>query len=512
MGQTDDNIALERPATEPIVDEGELKTLHQHGDKALDFLETHEAITYTKEEEKAVLRKIDKVLIPLMLGSYTIQYMDKSVMAQTTIYDLFTSLGLHGQQYSWCSAIFYFGYLAFQPILARLLNYVPLGRFVAYTSLAWAVLLFCTAGAFNYAGMMSIRFFLGVAEGGISPAFVLITGTWYKKNEIPFRITLWYCGNGLANILQSFISYGIGHIDNTGVATWRWFFIIFGILGLVWAVVLWLFFPDSPLTAKFLNDREKSIAIQRLKDNRTGVTNTEFKKEQLIEALTDVKVWYGFFYAIACVVPATSIANFGSLIIKGFGFGTFETSLLSCPLGVVQDMTLIAVGYIAYSYKDTRCLMQILCNIPAVIGSVLVYALPQSNRVGRLLGFYMTPTTNGSLPMLFALTTTNIAGHTKRSVATSVLFLGYCVGFIIGPQFFLTKEAPRYQTGFQEMIVLFALSSIMPAFYWLFAKYLNRKKASKLQEMQQQGADQHIENEEFFDLTDKQQQHFVYSM
>ncbi|KIV80889.1 hypothetical protein PV11_08356 [Exophiala sideris] len=347
-----------------MVHEGELKNLHQHGDKALDFLETHEAITYTKEEEKAVLRKIDKVLIPLTLGSYTIQYMDKSVMAQTTIYDLFTSLGLHGQQYSWCSAIFYFGYLAFQSILARLLNYVPLGRFVTHTS----------------------------------PA----------------------------------------------------------------------------------------------------------------EALTDVKVWYGFFYAIACVVPATSVANFGSLIINGFGFGTFETSLLNCPLGVVQDMTLIAVGYIAYTYKDNRCLMQILCNIPAVIGSVLVYALPQKNRVGRLLGFYMTPTTNGSLPMLFALTTTNIAGHTKTSVATSVLFLGYCAGFIIGPQFFLTSQAPRYQTGFQEMIVLFALSSSMPAFYWLFAKHLNRQKARKLQEMQ--GADQHIENEEFFDLTDKQQQHFVYSM
>lgn len=193
---------------------------------------------------------------------------------------------------------------------------MPLGRFVAYTSIVWAIILFCTAGAYNFSGMMAVRFFLGMAEGGISPAYVLITGTWYKKNEIPLRITYWYCGNGLAIIIQSFIAYGIGHI-NTGIAVWRWFFIIFGILGLAWAAVLWKYMPDTPLTAKFFNDREKAIAVERLRENRTGIANRDFKKDQFIEALTDLKVWYGFLYAIACVTPSTSVANFGGLIIKG---------------------------------------------------------------------------------------------------------------------------------------------------------------------------------------------------
>jgi ACS family allantoate permease-like MFS transporter len=202
-------------------------------------------------------------------------------------------------------------------VAARLLGFVPLGRFVAFTSLAWAVMLFCTAGAFNFKGMMAARFFLGMAEAGISPAYVLITGTWYKKDEIPVRITLWYCGNGFAIILQAFIAYGIGHINYTGIAVWRWFFIIFGVLGLAWAVVLYFYMPDTPITAKFLNEREKTIAVERLRENRTGIANSEFKKEQVYEALLDVKVWYGFFYAIACVVPASAVANFGSIVIKG---------------------------------------------------------------------------------------------------------------------------------------------------------------------------------------------------
>lgn len=38
-----------------------------------------------------------------MVVSYTIQYMDKSVMAQSAIYDLQKDLHLEKQDYSWCS-------------------------------------------------------------------------------------------------------------------------------------------------------------------------------------------------------------------------------------------------------------------------------------------------------------------------------------------------------------------------------------------------------------------------
>ncbi|KAL4907795.1 major facilitator superfamily domain-containing protein [Aspergillus multicolor] len=486
----------------------EAKHQLDHADVALEFLETHEVAIFTTEEEKSVVRKIDCVLMPLMIVSYTIQYMDKSVMAQSAVYDLQDSLGLEGQDYSWCSSIFYFGYLAFQPIAARILAHFPLGRFVAITSLLWAIVLFCTAGARSFAGLMALRFFLGMTEAGISPAYVLITGSWYRKHEIPLRITLWYCGNGCAIILQSFIAYGIGHINNTGIPVWRWFFIIFGIVGLVWAVVLWVYMPDTPVTAMFLSDREKTIAVERLRENRTGIATTEFKKEQCYEALLDLKVWYGFLYAIACVVPSSAVANFGGLIIKGFGYDTFATSLLNTPLGLTENIALLTTGLVTYYFPNTRCLMQFLCNVPSTIGAVLVYALPESNKVGRLIAFYCTNFTNGSLPMMFALTTANIAGHTKRATASAVLFLGYSTAFIIGPQFFLDSEAPQYPTAFKTMIITYGVACLAPGLYWGYVQWLNRLKANKAQD---EATSEYVENEEFLDLTDKQQARFIYS-
>jgi len=45
------------------------------GDAALAFLETSEVVTYTREEEKAVVRKIDWVLMPLVCHAYPLRYM-----------------------------------------------------------------------------------------------------------------------------------------------------------------------------------------------------------------------------------------------------------------------------------------------------------------------------------------------------------------------------------------------------------------------------------------------------
>jgi ACS family allantoate permease-like MFS transporter len=38
-----------------------------------------------------------------------------------------------------------------------------------------------------------------------------------------------------------------------------------------------LYIPDSPMSAHFYNEREKTIAVERLRVNRTGIKNTVLK-------------------------------------------------------------------------------------------------------------------------------------------------------------------------------------------------------------------------------------------
>ena len=172
-------------------------------------------------------------------------------------------------------------------------------------------------------------------------------------------------------------------------------------------------------------------------------------------------------------------------------------------------MALLGAGFITLRFENMRCFMQFAWNVPVVIGSALVYSLPESNQIGRLVSFYCVNFTNASLPMMMALTTTNIGGQTKRAVASSVLFIGYSAAFIIGPQFFLQSEYPRYQTGFKTMMITFAIACVAPLGYYAGVMWANKKRDQRMAELG--GEEVSVENEEFLDLTDKQQIRFRYS-
>jgi ACS family allantoate permease-like MFS transporter len=64
-----------------------------------------------------------------------------------------------------------------------------------------------------------------------------------------------------------------------------------GLVTVCFGSSLWWILPDSPHTAKFLTERERVIAVERLKSNKTGVKNVHHKQYQVFEALRDVKVW-----------------------------------------------------------------------------------------------------------------------------------------------------------------------------------------------------------------------------
>jgi hypothetical protein len=179
------------------------------------------------------------------------------------------------------------------------------------------------------------------------------------------------------------------------------------------------------------------------------------------------------------------------------------------PYGAVVFLGLPLAGYITSKYPNTRCINQFFTAFPAIIGSALVFYLKADNKGGRLAGFYLTGFSNATLPLQFALINSNTGGQTKRSIANAIMFLGYSTGFIIGPQFFLTSEAPIYGTGFRTMLITFTLLTVAPLGMYAYLTWQNKKRDAAL--MSSGGEDVYTENEEFLDLTDKEQIHFRYA-
>lgn len=73
-----------------------------------------------------------------------------------------------------------------------------------------------------------------------------------------------------------------------------------GALCSAWGIVMFIYLPDSPVTAKGLTLRERRIAVERLRENQTGIENKHLKPYQIWEAFTDYKLYMFFFLGVVC--------------------------------------------------------------------------------------------------------------------------------------------------------------------------------------------------------------------
>lgn len=86
----------------------------------------------------------------------------------------------------------------------------------------------------------------------------------------------------------------------------------------------------------------------------------------------------------------------------------------------------------------------ILNTVISIIGLILIWKLDPDDQTGRMVGLTLAVVYAINLPISLSLVTSNVAGFSKKSVVSSLLFIAYCVGNIVGPQFFLASEEPSY--------------------------------------------------------------------
>ncbi len=146
------------------------------------------------------------------------------------------------------------------------------------------------------------------------------------------------------------------------------------------------------------------------------------------------------------------------------------------------------------------------CVVP-IVGTAVVYALPRSNLAGQMVGLYLLYTYFGPYVVGIGLAQANTAGHTKKTVVFAILYIGYAVGNLIGPQTFRAEQAPAYVGGTISMIVCYCICIGLMACYWALAVWQNkRKSAAAIASAADADA-----IESFSDKTDFEQEGFLYT-
>ncbi|KAJ6074931.1 uncharacterized protein N7446_002708 [Penicillium canescens] len=485
----------------------------------------------TPENNAKVLRKIDLRLLPILLGIYFLQQLDKSTISYASIFGIVEKANLHGHQYSWLGASIYLAQLVFQPLVAYILVKVPLGKFLAASCLLWGIALSCMTAATNFGELLACRIFLGIFEAGIAPAFIAVTQMWYRRREQPVRLSSWYAMNGVVNMFGSLIAYGLGHIRSSIFAPYQIIFLFFGLVTVAFAAVILVFMPDSPVSAKFLNEEDKLLAIERQRMNQQGVESQEWKWDHVKEAFLDPKSWFWFALMFSISVPSGGITTFGPLIIKSFGLSQYDTMLFNIPFGAVQLVATMGSAWLATFWKMKGPVVALLC-LPPIAGCVMLLQITHdaAHKGPLLAGYYIISVYPAITPLIYSWSAANTAGETKKKVTTGILYVGQCAGNVLGPNLYTTNEAPLYRRGLLSNLALFCVLILLTGANMAYLQFLNKKheqrrvavgKSAKLVDQSMQAVQvasddkedlpvQQMVDNSWKDLTDWQNEDFVY--
>ncbi|KAJ5579940.1 uncharacterized protein N7459_005925 [Penicillium hispanicum] len=466
-----------------------------------DYADQMDGDSWSVEEEKKLIRRIDWRLIPTLFVCATLSGLDKTAISAAAIYNIKTDLHLTGDQYSWIGSAPFFGGLAFMGPSAYMLQKVPAVTFFSLNVLCWGILEMCMAACTSFGGLFACRFLLGGCEALLIPAVTLVVSMWYRPEEQPKRNSIIL--NVVAPIINGFVAWVVGYYKGP-FETWKIIFLLIGGITVVWALVVYLLLPNNPLEAKFLTSREKYIIIQRKAADNTGIESKTFKVEQVWEAFWDVKTWLIWIAIAALQVPNGGLTTFNTIIISGLGFDSLQTSLLAMPPGAMSTLSGIALSYFAATTRRYRTPIVAVSILLPLLGAVLCYALPRTNLAGQLVGLYILYTYWAPYVTLVSVYQANVAGHTKKIVLYAWFYIAWTVGNIIGPQTFRADQAPEYTGGTVAMIVCYVVAIVAVLAYGYVCHSSNVKRKDAIES--QMAADQ-----DWLDLTDKENEGFKYT-
>ncbi|KAI0174593.1 general substrate transporter [Pestalotiopsis sp. NC0098] len=498
---------------EPHVDELEKPGHANYSkiDKELAQYAGDTAIEVSEEESTRLRKLIDRRVLIIMVTVYLLQALDKGTMTFASIMGIKDYAHLGGQEYSWLTTCIYITILIVEYPQNYIIARVPVAKYLSFSVMAWGTILACHAACHNFQGLLTVRILLGLFESACQPAFVVLSSIWYKREEQASRVTYWYMMNGAQQIIGGLFAYAFSLISTGPLQSWQWLFLVYGVVSVVFGLFIGWWMPDSPMRAKCFSEQDKRLMVERVRSNQTGIQNREFKKYQVWEAFRDPQTWCYAGIQFCTTLPTSGLGSFSGIIIKSFGYTTWETQLLSMVLGAYIIIILLGSVWLVKKFQQ-NLLTMLAFVVPSFVGTALLMALPSETRaqhVGLLISYYITLSFWSAQTLGLSMLSRNVAGATKKSVVVATNFIFWAVGNSIGPQVFLERDEPRYFIAFATHIGCYTLLVFIILFFRWHLKHQNKKK----DELASAGVSEANDAQNihaFEDLTDRENPNFRY--
>ncbi|KKZ62808.1 hypothetical protein EMCG_02851 [[Emmonsia] crescens] len=301
----------------------------------------------------------------------------------------------------------------------------------------WGVAASAAASAFNFEGIASARFFIGLFEA---------SGLFTHCNILFHIMRILFMIEGLPNIIFAFFALA--------------------------------FLPDRPETSKFVrNEEERKVATERMNRGQKSEGHGVLVMKHVISAFKDWKVYSCALIKMGHDAALATISVFLPTIIKSLGYTTREAQYLTIgPYMVAWAMMLIVC------FLSDRARMRgpflIGCGALAVIGMSLLYTHPaQTNPKVALAGiFLLLAGVFPCLPLELQWATENCGAESKKTAAISItVVFGHCWS-ILASKSFPDREGPKFVRGYATILTFLCLGVIISIILHIRHRIVNEQR------------------------------------
>ena len=265
-------------------------------------------------------RKRWTYVIPVAVVMYMLAYLDRTNVAVILPY-IGDDFPLSASAKGLASGIFFIGYLVLQIPAAILASRWSARKTVLLLMIAWAVAAVLCGLVRTENQLYLARLLLGLFEGGVWPAVLILLASWFPQAERGRANALWMTCLPVSAILMSPLSgLMLDHMS------WRWVFILQGLPPLLWAIVWWFAVADRPAQARWISAEERDHLESTLAAEEAA--KPAFAKAGYRQALANRQVlllvgvyffWITGFYGFSLWLPSVvKTMTGGSATAVGF--------------------------------------------------------------------------------------------------------------------------------------------------------------------------------------------------
>ncbi|KAF8175378.1 MFS transporter [Pholiota molesta] len=469
-----------------------------------------------KRLTKQVLFKLDCHVLPPLALLWLANFIDRSNVGNARIAGLEKDTHLKGNQFNTALAVFYVTYIAIELPSNWVLKKMKPNRWIPLLVFLWGIVTTLSSLIESFGGLVAIRIFLGLCEGGLLPGIILYLSTIYKRHELQLRVGIFYASASLSGAFGGLLATAILKMDGVGgLAGWRWIYILEGLATIVSAVIAAYYLPETLAAASFFTDEERAFALARFRmdsnivapkvdreapssekisdeykqedvqidnsdvNSKLEPVQKEYEEEQfewreVIRGLTDIQAWLTGFGYFGLLVSLYSYSLFLPTIVAGLGYKGSAAQLHTVPPYVPAAVLTVVVALLSDRLK-WRGPFILICLPFAIIGYII--AITADNNKTRYIGvFFMAAGVYPSAPSILSILPNNSAGHYKRATTTALQLAIANAGGFVATFAYTPDQSPKYIRGHTISLAFVILAWILVAFNVLYCLWENKAR------------------------------------